>query len=162
MDAPGSETPKDVARYREMRSRRHSAGPHAYAVLLGLTVVDTAPLAKAIQKGFAWKTFDHLVQNLGLPAEQVAQVIDLPLRTRARRKAEGRFQPDESDRMLRVARVYARTLDLFEGDRDAALQWLTKPKLSLSGAVPLELAKTDFGAREIDATIDRIEHGVYM
>jgi putative toxin-antitoxin system antitoxin component (TIGR02293 family) len=152
--------PRDVERYRELR--RTATRPHAYAVLLGLSVYDAEPLMKALHKGFAWKSFPRLVENIGLSADQVADVLDLPLRTRARRKVEGRFRADESDRLLRLARVYARALDLFGGDRAAALRWLTEPKIALSGAVPLQLAKTDFGAREIDATIDRIEHGVYM
>jgi putative toxin-antitoxin system antitoxin component (TIGR02293 family) len=61
-----------------------------------------------------------------------------------------------------AARIYARVLDLFAGDRSAAVRWLTQPKISLGGAVPLELARTEVGGREIEATIDRIEHGVYM
>ncbi|HYH06123.1 MAG TPA: antitoxin Xre-like helix-turn-helix domain-containing protein [Thermoanaerobaculia bacterium] len=153
-------TPADVERYRELR--RTTARPHAYAALLGLSVYDAEPLMKAMHRGFAWKTFTRLVDNIGLPADEIASVLDLPLRTRARRKVEGRFGSDESDRLLRLARVYARALDLFGGDRKAALRWLTEPKIALSGAIPLHLAKTDFGAREIDATIDRIEHGVYM
>jgi putative toxin-antitoxin system antitoxin component (TIGR02293 family) len=152
---------KDVERYRELVTSK-SPQPHAYALLLGLSTVEAAPLMKAVQKGFAWKTFERLVQNVGLPAEQIASILDLPLRTRARRKAEGRFQPAESDRMLRLARVYARVLDLFAGDREATLRWLTQKKISLGGAIPLDLARTELGAIEIDATIDRIEHGVYM
>jgi putative toxin-antitoxin system antitoxin component (TIGR02293 family) len=153
--------PKDLEQYRSLVSAK-SPQLHAYAVLLGLKTLDAGPLLTAVQKGFAWKTFERLVQNVGLPAEQVASVLDLPLRTRARRKAEGRFQPAESDRLLRFARIYARVLDLFGGDRKAALRWLTEKKHSLGGAVPLELARTELGAREIDVTIDRIEHGVYM
>lgn len=152
---------KDVERFREL-SREVRPGSNNYVALLGLNVFEPNALLRAVTKGFAWKTFDRLVENVGLPAEQIASAIDLPKRTRARRKIEGRFRPDESDRLLRLARIYGRVLDLFASDRDAALRWLTRPKLSLGGAVPLELAKTDVGGREIEATIDRIEHGVYM
>jgi putative toxin-antitoxin system antitoxin component (TIGR02293 family) len=151
---------KDLNRYRELATS-NAPQPHAYAVLLGLKTIETAPLMKAVQKGFAWSAFERLVENVGLPADQIADVLDLPRRTRARRKAEGRFQPAESDRLLRLARVYARVLDLFSGDREATLRWLTHKKVSLGGAIPLDLARTEIGAREIDVTVDRIEQGVY-
>jgi putative toxin-antitoxin system antitoxin component (TIGR02293 family) len=124
--------------------------------------VEAGPLLKAVQKGFEWKTFERLAENVGISAEDLAIAVDLPKRTRARRKAEGRFRADESDRLLRIARVYARVLDLFGDDRAATLRWLTERKNALGGLVPLHLVRTDFGAREIEATIDRIEHGVYM
>jgi putative toxin-antitoxin system antitoxin component (TIGR02293 family) len=50
---------------------------------------------------------------------------------------------------------------LFEGDRDAAADWLTRPQPALGGAVPLELAKTGLGTREVEALIGRLEHGVF-
>jgi putative toxin-antitoxin system antitoxin component (TIGR02293 family) len=160
MGAQPVTAPKDVERYRELTSRKSE--PYAYGVLLGLKSFDGASLLTVVEKGLAWKAFEHLVENVGLPAEQIARVADLPLRTRARRKVEGRFQPDESDRLLRLARIYGRALDLFAGDRDATLRWLTHKKISLNGRIPLELAKTDVGAREVETTIDRIEQGVYM
>ena len=150
---------KDIERYRDLsRGTRENT----YVALLGLSVFDADALLRAVAKGLPWKAFDRLVENVGLPAEQIADAIDLPKRTRARRKIEGRFRADESDRLLRVARIYGRVLDHFAGNRAAAVRWLTQPKISLGGAVPLELARTEVGGREIEATIDRIEHGVYM
>jgi len=160
MDTVTSATTADLDRYREL-ARGRPPEPYTYVALLGLSTFDPEKLLRAVAKGFAWKTFEHLVQNVGLPVEQVASAIGLPKRTRARRKAERRFAPDESDRLLRIARVYARALDLFAGDRDAAVRWLTQRKHTLGDAIPLELARTDAGAREIEATIDRIEQGVY-
>lgn len=150
----------DFERYRELSGGKPPE-PYTYVTLLGLNTLQREKLLRAVERGFAWKTFDRLVQSVGLPAEQIASAIDLPKRTRARRKAEGRFLPDESDRLLRLARVYARALDLFAGQREVAVRWLTQPKHALGGAIPLELARTDAGAREVEATIDRIEQGVY-
>ena len=58
-------------------------------------------------------------------------------------------------------RVFDRALELFEGDSRAAERWLSSPKAALGGAVPSELAKTEAGAREVEALIGRIEHGVF-
>jgi uncharacterized protein (DUF2384 family) len=33
--------------------------------------------------------------------------------------------------------------------------------VGLAGAVPIELARTELGAREIETLIERLEHGVF-
>ena len=58
-------------------------------------------------------------------------------------------------------KAYAKALDLFEGDSRAAERGLSSPKRALGGAVPAELAKTEAGAREVEALIGRLEHGVF-
>ena len=44
---------------------------------------------------------------------------------------------------------------------DNARQWLTSPQVGLGGAVPLEYAETEVGAREVEDLLGRIEFGVY-
>ena len=39
--------------------------------------------------------------------------------------------------------------------------WLTSPQLGLGGAVPLEYAGTEVGAREVEELLGRIAYGVY-
>jgi putative toxin-antitoxin system antitoxin component (TIGR02293 family) len=78
-----------------------------------------------------------------------------------RRKREGRFLPDESDRLLRASRLFGKALELFEGDRDAATEWLTTAQPALGGTVPLDLAKSEVGALEVERLIGRLEHGVF-
>ena len=40
-------------------------------------------------------------------------------------------------------------------------RWLTSRQFGLGGAVPLEYAETEVGAREVEDLLGRIEHGVY-
>ena len=81
-------------------------------------------------------------------------------RTLVRRKVRGRFSADESDRLLRAARILGRALELFEGDRDAAMKWMLNAQPAL-GASPIDAARTELGAREVENLVGRIEHGVY-
>lgn len=150
----------DVERYRDFLTKG-SPGPHAYTVLLGLKHFDLPSVLKAVRQGFPWKAFDRFVENIGLPADQVGAMLGIPKRTLARRKAEKRFQPDESDRLLRAARVFARTLRLFDGDRAAAKEWLTTQDIALNAA-PVDLIHTDVGAREVERVIGALEHGVFL
>jgi len=61
----------------------------------------------------------------------------------------------------RFSRVFARAIDLFEGDRDAAFDWMASPLPALAGTTPNDAVKTDEGARIVENLIGRIEHGVY-
>jgi putative toxin-antitoxin system antitoxin component (TIGR02293 family) len=47
------------------------------------------------------------------------------------------------------------------GGIDEARQWLNSSQLGLGGAVPLDYAETELGAREVESLLGRIEYGVY-
>lgn len=151
---------KDLDRFRQY-VRRGAPGAHAYVVLLGLETFDPPDLLRAVKKGLAYRTFERFRQNTSLPVERVLDLIDMPRRTLTRRKREGRFLPAESDRLLRASRVFGKTLDLFEGDRGAATEWLTSRQPALGGAVPLDLAKSEVGSLEVERLVGRLEHGVF-
>lgn len=152
-------TTKDVERFWQLRSR--PSMPHEYVVLLGLDYFDLPNILKAVEKGFPWKTFERFVRNMGLPPEQVADVLDIPRRTLARRKVEGRLKADESDRLLRLARVFGRAIDLFHGNREAAVLWLTDINIALGGVAPLDFARTHLGADEVENLVGRIQYGIF-
>lgn len=44
---------------------------------------------------------------------------------------------------------------------DLARQWLNRPQFGLGGEIPLDFAKTENGAREVENLLGRIEHGVF-
>ena len=136
-------------------------GRHHYAVLLGLRDVDSATILRSVQAGLSFRAFERFQRNVGFSQAQVSGLMQIAGRTLSRRRAEGRFRPDESDRLLRAGRVVGRALQLFEGDRVAARKWFLSPQPSLGGAIPLRLAETEVGAREVEAVIGRIEHGVF-
>ena len=151
---------KDVARYRGL-STKGRPDERAYVVLLGLNTFELPALLRQIERGFPWRTLERFVRNTGLTNEQVADLVSIPRRTLARRKADGKLTSSESDRLMRAARIYARALDVFDGDREAATEWLTDGNTALGGVTPLEFARTEVGAVEVDHLIGRIEHGVF-
>ena len=151
---------KDLGRFRQYL-RRGAPGPHAYVILLGLETFDPPDLLRAVKKGLSYRTFERFRRNTSLSFQRVTDLIDIPRRTMTRRKREGRFLPDESDRLLRASRLFGKTLELFEGDRDAATEWLTTAQPALGGTVPLDLAKSEVGAREVERLVGRLEHGVF-
>lgn len=128
--------------------------------LLGLEELGTAELVRQVSDGFPYGVLDHLRRSVELSTSSLAQLLDINARTLNRRKLEGRLNPDESDRVLRLARVYANALGLFGGDLDKARRWLSTPKVALGGESPLDYARVEVGAREVLDLIGRIEHGV--
>ncbi|HEX2122178.1 MAG TPA: antitoxin Xre-like helix-turn-helix domain-containing protein [Thermoanaerobaculia bacterium] len=118
-------------------------------------------MLKAIEKGLPWTAFERLRKNLALPADRVAEMIAIPRRTLARRKIEKRFTREESDRLLRVARVFSRALQLYDGDREAAVTWLTR-RVPALGARPITLLQTEIGAQEVERVIGALEHGIFL
>jgi putative toxin-antitoxin system antitoxin component (TIGR02293 family) len=129
--------------------------------MLDLTARDAITLSEEAHAGLSYRAVTRFQHAASLSLHELADLLFVPRRTLARRKAQGRLRSDESDRLIRAARVFARTLALFEGDAAAAKQWLTTPKVALRGRVPFDLARTDVGAREVEALADRLEHGVF-
>jgi putative toxin-antitoxin system antitoxin component (TIGR02293 family) len=133
----------------------------SYVELLGIKAASLPALLREVEKGLPYRAYERFAEALGAPADDLLRLVGIPRRTLVRRKAEGRFSSEESDRLLRAARVFARAIDLFEGDREAALEWLSEPQTALGGAVPLDFARSEVGAREVESLALRLEHGVY-
>ena len=127
-----------------------TSGPHGYAALLGLMTYDLPDLLRSIEGGLAARVFDQFVENTGLSAERAAEFADIGRRALAIRLEEGRFSRDESDRLVRAARIFGGALALFKGDRSTASAWLMSGQPDLGGSAPIDLARTDLGAREVE------------
>ena len=134
--------------------------PASYAELLGLRAQTPLTLVREVARGLPYATMSRLQRVTGLSSRELADAVDIRMRTVARRKEQGRLEPDESDRVLRFARIFAMTVSFFGGDVPAARRWFTTPRPALGGASPLALAATDAGSREIEVLIWRVEHGV--
>lgn len=144
-------------------STKDRLGELWYVMLLGLHNGPDTPMlvVQELEKGLPYKALTTLQRLMSLSLKELAEVTDIRYRTLCRRKEKGRLELDESDRLLRLTRIFGRALELFEGNRVSALRWLSKKQQSLDGATPLEMAKTEIGASEVERLISRLEHGVF-
>jgi putative toxin-antitoxin system antitoxin component (TIGR02293 family) len=78
------------------------------------------------------------------------------LRHRKTRKEP--LSTDESDRVVRLTRIQSLSENLF-GDAAKAHRWLREPLGILDGKSPLEVARTDSGARLIEQVLAKIDWG---
>jgi uncharacterized protein (DUF2384 family) len=49
---------------------------------------------------------------------------------------------------------------MFHGDKEAARGWLKTPAYAFKGETPLERARTEYGADQVEQLIGRIRHGI--
>jgi putative toxin-antitoxin system antitoxin component (TIGR02293 family) len=121
----------------------------------------TDKLIKLLAKGLPFGLFNTLSDKTGIPALELASILSIPARTLARRKSTGRLAPDESERLIRFAHIFEKTVELFEGRIRPAVNWLRSPKKALSNHSPFEYISFEIGAREVESLIGRLEHGAF-
>lgn len=104
------------------------------------------------------RAIDGLRQS-GLTDDEVYSLV-VPRRTLSHRRARGEaLSRDESDRVVRVARVVALCEEVF-GERERAWRWLRDAKRQFQGRAPLDLLVTEAGARLVEELLYRIDDGV--
>ena len=141
------------------KSGRKVSGEDA---LIGLNLIRTEKneLIQNIKKGLPISAFEKIQKELDVSTDTLASTVNIASRTLARRKKEGRFQPDESERVLRIASLFDRALQVLHNQNRVQL-WFKSPQKGLGGKTPLEYADTEPGAREVEDLLGRLEHGVF-
>ncbi len=127
---------------------------------LGLTSADPRELIAAVKAGLPTTTFEALAVALGVTESHLASVSGISASTLLRRKRAGRLLTDESEHVLRIARLLASAEEVF-GDAADAADWMRSANLSLGKVPPLSFADTEIGAREVEDLLGRIAYGVY-
>ena len=114
-----------------------------------------------VRSGLPFSMLDEVAAAAGVGRLALARVIGLPSTTLARRRNAGLLAAEESDRLVRVARLVSLAHDLMRGDGDAARRWLAEPHELLEGESPHERASTEVGSREVEDLIGRLRHGIF-
>lgn len=135
--------------------------PFSVAPVLDIKTKGIDQLITKVKEGFAYQSLEHFIERTQLPKDEAIELVRISPRTMLRRREAGRLSPEESDRLVRAARIIDLTRELFENDVKAANRWLCTPQPALAGSTPLEYAKTEVGAREVEALIHRLEYGIF-
>ena len=116
--------------------------------------------SRMVGAGLPFAAIGRLRAASGLTLDRIKQAAGLSEGSFARRKRSGRLSPDESERLLRVSRLFEMATGLYAGDQAGAAEWLQTPIPALGNQPPLDVARTEPGAREVEDLIGRIGHGV--
>ena len=135
----------------------------------GFGETDAGYLAAPVAKP---RSFTYREVETGIPAADLRDLIGhgltrddirlvIPDRTLDRRIAKGEaLKPAEADGIARLLRVRAQAEELFENAENADL-WLRLPNPALGEQIPIQMARSDIGAREVETILGRLAHGVY-
>jgi putative toxin-antitoxin system antitoxin component (TIGR02293 family) len=113
---------------------------------------------EAIREGLPLDLVDAILAEGRLTAAELDRLA-LPRKTLAHRRTLGRLTAEQSDRLVRILRVIE-TAETTFGDRGKAQTWLRRPTAALGNHAPLDLLNTDIGARQVEALLGHIDHGI--
>jgi len=134
---------------------------HSIAQLRESDIKDNAKMSDLVTHGIALSSVWELGERLAISQERLGELLSIPKRTLHRRvQKQELLKQDESERVLRLFRLYFRAMEVFE-DGDCALRWFASHPKALGGRTPLEFARTEPGARLVEDLLGRIEDGVF-
>lgn len=114
----------------------------------------------AIREGLPVEAFDWLTAHLDIASASLCGIVHISSETlRQRREQSGRFQPGESERVLRLIRLFRHASDVLGGP-DEARAWMKEANYALGDVSPLHFADTEPGARRVDDLLGQIDHGL--
>ena len=121
-------------------------------------VFSDADLARVVRGRIRLSVLGHL-ERAGFSKQEIHTFV-IPARTWRRRQTKKEpLTIEESDRVVRLARIQAAAEDVFH-DPDKANRWLREPLGVLDGKSALEIAQTESGARLIEQLLAKIDWGV--
>jgi putative toxin-antitoxin system antitoxin component (TIGR02293 family) len=117
-------------------------------------------LVEEIENGLPVQAYRLVSERLGLSPSEQTRLLNVSERTRARWKGRQRLDWATSDRLARVARIYALAIDVLQNEAHASA-WLHEENDALAGKRPIDLCATDAGAEKVRDALFRMEYGVY-
>ncbi len=116
-------------------------------------------LARLVEARLPVSSIEALSSH-GLTDEEIYTYI-LPRRTLVHRRSRHEaLTHDESDKAVRLARIASLAEEVF-GEDEKAGRWLRKPKQRFEGRTPLEVLKTEAGARLVEEMLLQLDYGFF-
>ncbi len=114
---------------------------------------------RAVEEGLPVEAVKRLQEELGRfgvprPSHYVESIA-----SRASRSRRNTLTREEGEKLIRVAAVLARALDVWE-DEGAASDFLTLPHPELGNETPIDRAKSEIGARQVEDLLLRLDLGM--
>jgi putative toxin-antitoxin system antitoxin component (TIGR02293 family) len=126
---------------------------------IGVTPKSAFDLAEIVENGLPTDNL-NLLREKGLTFSEISEIVISP-RTLKHRKARGEpLSDEETDRVVRVARIVALAETVF-GNHEKALLWLRSPDDRIGDRSPLSMIRTDSGGRLVEDMLWQLDEGVY-
>jgi putative toxin-antitoxin system antitoxin component (TIGR02293 family) len=127
--------------------------------LLGVRSGSEQEVVYLVERGLPLTVLDRLLER-GLSKAEMFDVI-IPARTLKHRKSKRQpLSREESERVVRAARVLAKAAAVI-GEDKSALAWLRSPKKRFQGRSPIEMLTTELGGRLVEEMLIQIDEGMF-
>lgn len=140
------------------------ANPARVAKLLGEAgqYSTTTDLIELTRRGIHSRGVTRLLALIDLSQDDFANAVRISTRTLSRRlmKAGNLLSPDESEKALRLARIFVEASEVL-GSADKAKLWIRRSNKALGDEIPLNLLDSDLGTEQIMDILGRIRDGIY-
>lgn len=114
----------------------------------------------AVERGVPLSALEEFAAYSGFAVKDLLEIV-IPARTlKHRRQRQEPLSLDESDRLARVARVYALGVRVF-GNPEKARRWLSKPKIRFEERSPLAMMRTEIGGHRVEEMLIQIDEGMF-
>jgi putative toxin-antitoxin system antitoxin component (TIGR02293 family) len=147
-----------------MASGAGSMTPNIIGVLGGSQVFGVpaarVDLLEEVERGLPRQAYEAVSDALELTPVEEDRLLQVSLRTRARWKKQTRLDPATSDRVVRLARIFALAILVLES-RSHAVAWMREPSDTLGGRSPLAAMISDLGAEKVSNMLYQMEFGIY-
>lgn len=125
---------------------------------VGRTLSSDLDIARLVRDGLPVDVIDHLLELQAISQAELDRIV-APPKVMAERRRKKCLTPEQSGRVVRIARVIADATETFRS-REKALTWLRRPSRALEDEAPLDLLDTEEGARLVEHLLGRIAHGL--
>jgi putative toxin-antitoxin system antitoxin component (TIGR02293 family) len=116
---------------------------------------------KTVQRGVPISALEQFAVYSGFALKDLLEVV-IPSRTlKHRRQRKEPLSLDESDRLARVARIYALAVKVFSDTVDGR-EWMTFPIDRFEGKTALEMLRTETGGRQVEEALIQIDEGMFV
>lgn len=144
-------------------SRTETLLDDTLALLGGRAVLGARPrsslqLDGLCRQGLPYAAYERVLSRMRAPARR-QELRELAKTTRHRRQSQGRLSPEESERLVRLARVLA-TASYVLGSEDEARRFLHAPHPRLRNKKPADLIDSELGAGAVENILWRAFYGI--
>jgi putative toxin-antitoxin system antitoxin component (TIGR02293 family) len=116
-------------------------------------------IARLVEQRLPLSSVESLTST-GLSDDEIYRYV-VPRRTLVHRRSKREpLTHEESDRAVRMARITSLAEEIFGQDAKAA-RWLRKPKDRFEGRTPMELLRTEAGARLVEEMLLQLDYGIF-
>lgn len=128
------------------------------AINLDVTIATAKDLSRLARAGLLATSFENFAKK-GFSRKEMEWII--PPRTLSHRlKNNERLTIDESDKLIRAAKIQALASEVL-GNEDKAAAWLHKERKIFDGLSAMELMKTELGAQLVEETLIQLDEGYF-